>query len=122
MTAPRYILPTALMFTACAAAVIVLVGFSRVSSPGVPAPAAISVSSSDLDFNRPEDAQTLFERIKEASVQACGGAPESSDLHRISAFEQCRTAAIKRAVAQVGQPMLTAVADTQTIGMRIAAQ
>jgi UrcA family protein len=123
MNATQNVLPPALMVTACAAATIVLAGFCRAPSLGLPAPAMITVSSANLDFERPQDAQTMFDRIKEASIQVCGGTPDYRDVHRIAAFEQCRTTAIKQAVAKVGQPMLTAVAASQTVvGMRIAAR
>jgi UrcA family protein len=83
-------------------------------------PTAISVRSNDLDFDRPSDNMILFERIKEASVEACGGTPDFRDIRRVSLFEQCRKAAIRLAVLKADQPVLTEIADIDVKPMRLA--
>jgi UrcA family protein len=87
---------------------------------GPVAPTAVSVRSNDLDLQRPVDAQILFERVAGASIQACGGTPDFRDTPRIAAFDQCRKAVISRTVRQLNQPLLTEVAEANTLTMRIA--
>jgi UrcA family protein len=117
MNALHNVLPPTLTAIVCAS-VFVLAGTMHARVPVEPA--SVSVRSNDLDFNRPQDAAILIDRIEEASIPACGGAPDYRDLHRISSFEQCRKAVIKRAVLQVGQPLVTKVAEIETLGMRLA--
>lgn len=118
MIATHYaMLPT--VAVALCSAVVVLTGFTH--GPVSPAgPANLQVASSDLNFSRPQDVQTLLERMQDASVDACGGAPDFRDVRRISAFEQCRRTAIRRAVVQLNQPLVTEIAEVQTLGMRLA--
>ncbi len=109
----------ALAMTVSVGAAGMVVG-GAVHPQSIAAPAAVSVRSSDLDLQRPVDAQTLFERVAEASIQACGGTPDFRDTPRIAAFDQCRKAVITRTVRQLNQPLLTEVADANTLTMRIA--
>ena len=41
-----------------------------------------------------------------ASVRACGGAPEVRLLAERAIFDQCREASIRRAIVEVGSPLL----------------
>ena len=75
------------------------------------APITVSVPYGDLNINHAAGAKVLLERIRTASVQACGGAPDIRLLAQSAAFDQCRKAAVNQAVAQMGSVILTALID-----------
>jgi len=116
MIALHGILALAMALTVGAAGVVV----GGAVRPSTDAQAAVSVRSEDLDLQRPVDAQTLFERIEEASVAACGGTPDFRDTPRIASFDHCRKAVINRTVRQLNQPLLIEVADAHALTTRIA--
>jgi len=109
----------ALAMTLSVGAAGVVVG-GAVRPQGASAPTAISVRSDDLDLQRPVDVQTLFERIEEASVTACGGTPDFRDTPRIATFDHCRKTVIKLTVRRLNQPLITEVADANALMTRIA--
>ena len=84
------------------------------------APARITVRANDLDLTHAPDAEILFARIEEASTQACGGTPDYRRAGQVAAFDHCRKAAIWQAVRQVNQPLLSEIADTEAMPMRLA--
>jgi UrcA family protein len=119
MTASHNILTPTAAFALFAAAVVLT---TIVPARGHGDPAILSVPYSDLDFNRPADAEILVERLQEASVPVCGGAPDYRQVERIATFEQCRRAAIQRAVTRMHQPMVSKIAAVETLGLRLAAR
>lgn len=117
MIALNSIVALAMTLTVGAAGVV---AGAAVHPQSADASAAVSVRTDNLDLQRAVDVQTLFERIEEASVSVCGGAPDFRDTGRIAAFDQCRKTVIRRAVRQLNQPLLTEVADANAMTMRIA--
>jgi UrcA family protein len=83
-------------------------------------PISVSVSYADLDLGHAVGARVLFERIKSASIRACGGAPDVRVLKQRLAFNQCVEAATSQAVAQVGAPILTSMAGREVQLARVA--
>jgi UrcA family protein len=118
MIATHNALGLTLTLAVCATSVIL--GGASLRRQGDIHPAMIAVRSNDLDFNRPADNMVLFERIKEASVEVCGGTPDYRDIRRVPLFEQCRKVAIRLAVQQMNQPILTQLADIEVKPMRLA--
>ena len=93
----------ALMFGAAGAA-------SAQSSPADSAP-SMTVRLSDVDLSSKGGAQTAMERIEIAADAVCGGQPAARDWTGRAFYNQCRANAIKGAVASVGRPALSQVAD-----------
>jgi len=68
---------------------------------------SVRVSYTDLDIARPEDAEVLIDRIKDAAYRACGGDPRRHMSYTLlpvrveAAFKECREDAVARAVAAV---------------------
>ncbi len=91
-----------------------------VKAQGSDAPARVVVRSDDLDFTRPADAQILIERIKTAAVQVCGGTPDYRHARQAAAFDRCRKAAIRRAVQDAHQPMVSKIANIEAMPMPLA--
>lgn len=75
----------------------------------------VTVPLSDLDLRKPADARTLLARLDEAAYQACGGNPKFHPSYALTpqrtlnVFRDCRAAAVRRAVNQIGSPALTRV-------------
>jgi len=62
------------------------------------------VSFADLDLTRTAGAQALYHRIQQAARDVC----EAADARAYSqSYRHCTSAAISRAVADVGSPLLT---------------
>jgi len=72
-------------------------------------PISVVVQYADLDISRTVGAKVLFDRIKFASIRACGGQPDARQSRENADFDQCRREAIREAVARVNSPMLTAL-------------
>ena len=117
MISPNKILMLALVFAVSAGSLS-----GSVRAYGADGPARVSVRTDDLDFSHAPDAQVLLDRISEASVQACGGAPDYRDTNKVEAFDRCRKAVIARAVREVNIPIVTEIAAAQAVPMRVAAQ
>lgn len=73
---------------------------------------SITISYSDLDLTRQAGIETLYKRISSAARAACGPA----SLHKYDAFlssrkawRECVDRAIANAVAEIGEPKLTAL-------------
>jgi UrcA family protein len=103
-----------LVFGAC------LIGGAAFKAEGANAPAHLSVRTSDLDFSHAPDAQVLLQRIDDAATSVCGGTPDYRRLREVAAFEHCRKAAIWQAVRDAHQPLVTEIADTEPMPMRLA--
>ncbi len=120
MIKPYRVLALALVITASAAVVAVVATAGSGRTEKAAAPIAVSVRYDDLDFNHISDAQVLLDRIKDASVKVCGGAPDFQDRRRVLVFDQCRKAVVIQAVRRFDQPVLTAITDPQTLSIRLA--
>ena len=70
---------------------------------------AIKVSYSGLDINTEAGAKVLLNRIEQAAGEICGPEP-SNRLDRIQTFRPCTREIVKRSVAKVNSPTLTALA------------
>jgi UrcA family protein len=72
----------------------------------------VHVETKDLDLTKPADARTMLDRLKQAAYRACGGNPKLHDTYRtrpeqtVRVYEECRENAVKRAVDQIGAPLL----------------
>lgn len=72
----------------------------------------VHVELKDLNLSRPDDARTLLERLRQAAWSACGGDPKLHDSYRtrpeqtVKVYEECRENAVKRAIDQIGAPLL----------------
>ena len=65
-----------------------------------------TVSYADLDVNKAEGAQALYNRLNRAAKNVC--APlRDRDLKRIQEHRSCVSEAIANAVGEVNQPLLT---------------
>ena len=103
-----------LVFSTC------LIGGAASQAESADAPARISVRTSDLDFNHTPDALVLLQRIHDAATSACGGTPDYRRLREAAAFEHCRKAVIWQAVRDAHQPLVTEIANTESLPMRLA--
>jgi UrcA family protein len=66
----------------------------------------------DLNLNDEKDARIMLQRIERAAKTACGGhATLSSYTGSVdqSTFEECRAKAVRRAVKQLGAPVVTRI-------------
>ena len=70
------------------------------------------VTYGDLNLNRPEGVTALYRRVSHAAVAVCTPF-ESRELTQMSAWKQCVSASISRAVAQINIPALTAYANAR---------
>jgi UrcA family protein len=75
----------------------------------------VQVSYSDLNLSTEAGASTLLHRIDLAGREACGGSPFLDPMYKFmpdtvaSAFNKCHHAAVAKAVAAVGSPILAQV-------------
>ncbi len=71
-----------------------------------------SVSTRDIDFNKPSDVKRLYSRIHSAADEVCqpGGA---NNVATARAAEACSTEAIRHAVHDVNQSQLTQLAQAR---------
>jgi UrcA family protein len=83
-------------------------------------PRAISVRADDLDLRHLPDAEVLIKRIEDASVVACGQAPDFRRPRQAESFDRCRRTAISNAIRQLNQPVLSEIAETHTWPRRLA--
>ena len=72
----------------------------------------VHVELKDLDLQNPADARTLLDRLKQAAYRACGGDAKLHNSYRtrpeqtLKVYEECRVNAVKRAIDQIGAPLL----------------
>lgn len=83
-------------------------------------PVRITVSYGDLDIVHTAGATVLLHRLEAAARTACGGVPDIRVLADVAAFDQCRSSALDRAVAEAHSPALTAVATKSGATVRLA--
>jgi UrcA family protein len=62
----------------------------------------------DLNIETEQDAKIMLQRIERAAKKACGGHPTFSTYTGSldHTFEECRDAAVRRTVIQLGAPMV----------------
>jgi UrcA family protein len=98
-----------------AAAIITLFGPAAWSQPPetkLQLVGKVHVELKDLDLTKEPDARTLLDRLKQAAYRACGGDPKQHNSYRtrpqqtVRAYEECRENAVKRAIDQIGAPLL----------------
>jgi len=69
-----------------------------------------AINASDLDMEKPEDVQTLYERIRTAARIVCRTETSNLwDVKRVLHKQQCFEATVDNVVNGVAQPELTAV-------------
>ncbi|MBS0359885.1 MAG: UrcA family protein [Proteobacteria bacterium] len=73
--------------------------------------AAVTVRYGDLNTTAPAGAAALLQRIDQATLVLCGGRPDVRAIAEFQRFQACRAAARGRAVGELGQPMLAALAN-----------
>jgi UrcA family protein len=84
------------------------------------APAGVTVRSGDLDFSHAPDAQVFLDRVKEAADRACGGTPDYRNHRQLEMFARCRRSTIKQAIEREDQPIVTQLAASEPMPMRLA--
>lgn len=72
----------------------------------------VHVDLKNLNLANAADARTLLERLKQAAYDACGGDPKLNNTYKtrpeqtVRVYEECREDAVKRAIDQIGAPLL----------------
>jgi UrcA family protein len=102
------------------AAAAVLAAAAPASAQSLNEQASVTVRYGDLNLDHAAGAKALLYRIKIAAKIACSPIPEMGRWDEVRAFDACRKAAIDRAVAKVGSPILTAMADVDAHPVRLA--
>jgi len=101
--------------TPAAVLALTLLGSTAWSHPPEPKLQVIGkvhVELKDLDLQNPADARTLLDRLKQAAYRACGGDAKLHNSYRtrpeqtLKVYEECRVNAVKRAIDQIGAPLL----------------
>jgi UrcA family protein len=75
----------------------------------------VKVPLAGLELQDPTEARLFLDRLNAAAVRACGGDPKShqsyftAPFHTRAVFQECRKAAVGRAVAEIGSPVLARV-------------
>jgi UrcA family protein len=80
----------------------------------------VVVSVKDIDFNRPEAVEVVYARLQYASKVACDTL-EPGVPYREADDRACEREAVKGAVHDLNQPLLTAL-DTRVDAQQIAAK
>jgi UrcA family protein len=83
------------------------------AAPWDDAPRSVVVRYSDLNLSQPQDARTLYARIRMAAQVACGDI-SSSDLARFGQYHNCVDHAVTNAVAAVSAREVTAIHEAQS--------
>jgi UrcA family protein len=80
------------------------------------------VAYRDLDIGQADGAKALYARIKAASAEACGGAPDARVLGDRAAFDRCQRQSIDRALSHVASPAVTEMAGRGSGEVRVASR
>jgi len=72
---------------------------------------SVTVRLTDVDLSSKDGALAAMHRIEAAADTVCGGEPAVREWTRRASYDQCRSTAIKGAVAAVGRTVLSQVAD-----------
>jgi UrcA family protein len=76
-------------------------------------PINVVVRYSDLNLSRPQDAATLYGRIRRAAHEACEDF-DTESLERLQQFHRCMEQAVSNAVAKISSRQLTEIHEAQT--------
>ena len=74
---------------------------------------SVVVRYSDLNLAKPQDARTLYARIRTAARLACGDV-ETPDLARFARFHNCINDAVTKAVSSVNMQQVTEIHQAQS--------
>jgi len=101
------------IIAAMTAAALVLGAAGAASAQSVAADngPSMTVRLADIDLSSKDGALAAMHRIETAADTVCGGEPAVREWTRRASYDQCRSTAIKGAVAAVGRPVLSEVAD-----------
>jgi UrcA family protein len=69
----------------------------------------LDVPYGDLDLNKPAGAKTMMFRIRNASIEACGGEPFIREVRERRVFKICLRQTMAAAVDDLKSPMVAAV-------------
>jgi hypothetical protein len=58
--------------------------------------------------------------VKEAADRACGGTPDYRNHRQLEMFARCRRSTIKQAIEREDQPIVTQLAASEPMPMRLA--
>jgi UrcA family protein len=72
---------------------------------------SIRIQYADLDLSTAHGVRELYSRLSGAAMTACGDDVTLEDISQLQETENCRQAAIEKAVARIDRPMLTALYD-----------
>ncbi len=94
-----------------AALVFGAAGVASAQSTTAEAGSSMTVRLAGIDLASKDGAVFALHRIEAAADTVCGGEPAVREWTRHAAYDQCRAAAVKGAVAAVGRTTLSQVAD-----------
>jgi UrcA family protein len=100
---------TRLKFTTLAASLGFLAPMSVQAQGNRDSQVQVSVYYGDLDLSHQAGAQELIGRLEVAASKVCGGMPDIRDLTRFQMYRACTKHALDKAVASVGQPIVSAL-------------
>lgn len=101
-----------ILVAALALTLLAPAAWSKEPAPKTQVIGKVHVELKDLNLSRLDDARTLLERLRQAAWSACGGDPKLHDSYRtrpeqtVKVYEECRENAVKRAIDQIGAPLL----------------
>lgn len=96
-------------FALISAAAFAAVSFASVASAEIREPAAVHVDVSKVNFANASQVRSLYHRIEVAASEVCHS--DVSDPMTVEADAACRQQAVRDAVGEIGQPMLSAIDD-----------
>ncbi len=74
----------------------------------------VAVSTQGLDLSAPAGAKAFYNRLSQAVITACGGAPTNYLSGDQQPFETCYKAAMDKAVTDAQAPLVTALYTART--------
>jgi UrcA family protein len=69
----------------------------------------VKVDYRDLDLGGEAGASSLLQRIRHAARQVCGDRPDGFEWDEVHSYNACMNSAVDRAVASLGNPMVSAL-------------
>jgi len=83
------------------------------AAPWDDAPRSVVVRYSDLNLSQPQDARTLYARIRIAARVACGDV-QSADLARFAQFHNCVDQAVTNAMSTLSAQQVTEIREARS--------
>lgn len=74
---------------------------------------SIQVPYGDLDLTKPAGAKTMMFRLRNASVDACGGEPYIREMRERRVFKICLRQTLAAAVQDLGSPQVAALFEEE---------